>query len=219
MSDPLLRLLDQRPKNARNWRNEIVIGSTFFDTLRSNEDLNWEIAGRHLLDYLEVFKRDIHPPFNRNRDIQLLQWQHAAKLFLCARYVSEQRNRLEDLIKTTDGKFALTKEIRERSVELLEHTAGRFNFEEREMLLLTFLFLFGLKTPPVRIPFATAPGPLSKGIGRIHWLELTRCESFGWMGRDPRCFPGAHGYFEEITGNFEHAVDLAFRYNQQVWSA
>lgn len=213
MKEQLLDLLDQRPKNRTNWQCTIASGKALFDVLRKGPDTDWDLAERHLGSFITEFINDQQFDEECDRSTEIAQWIHASKLFLSARFVFENREVVDDHLKSFEGRLAILGDLRRSTDEYSKSYCHPISFSENEIILFCSLFAHELICDSLTIPFATVSSSSATEGGSVNLLELTKVRSFGYVGRDPRYFPCAGRYIDEIHDDFQNAIRLAYKFN------
>lgn len=222
----LLELLNQDPKNLDNWARVIGEEVYFESLLREGEDSDWDSAETHLQQWFDKFESFHEQRRFAEEDaansalhrIAINQWQHAAKLFVCARFAVDHVEAVKQIVgdnfNAFTSEFVADQGKRLSQLKNLDFTDGSHAF---------LCGLFDEKSNSEgtvfsqvrRIPFATASE--SEDEGRIHILEIARVRSHQMAIRNPRVFPHVDVYAESIADDFKKAIDLALVVNTHCW--
>lgn len=216
-------------KEIANWNNVITDSENFFNYLCADNNIDWTKCGELLqiwrFDVIETeieyekkqakLKEKIKLTTKHNKLIK--QWEHAVKLFICAKYIAENKSQLPKDFETSDDKFTLLTNFRQQTTNDFKRFS--VEIEENEIKLLCSIFHSKSLPSDIReIPIVTAPeDPNIKGM--IHILELRKVKSYGVAIQNPCVFPQSNLYANEIDRDFRDAIQTALKVTILSWNS
>lgn len=147
----------------------------------------------------------------KNYDIFLQQWQHAAKLYVCARFVEENRESFLSIREKNKDTF-LSDKVEELASALFTEKTGISRVEA--ILICSIFYEKPLSSEVRQIPFSTASDGKS---GQIYVLELRRIKSYKLAIQNPCVFPHVNNYSNKYGKEFSEAINLALQLNVSLW--
>ena len=214
----LVDLLNQIPKTDKTWEQTIAKRDLFFQALVKSSEHDFEEATKseHLINWYKTFRLKRTWWAEEKSDNLSSQWKHAVKIFICARFVTQNNSKFPAALESDEGKDWLFRNLQDRFEEFSK-IASPIEMHGDEVLMLCALFSDKTSaTSRIEIPFATAP-PTASEAGRIHILELRKVQSFGLVQQNPCVFPGADAYAKHIDSDFRMAIKTAFLLNEKPW--
>jgi hypothetical protein len=204
-------LLCTEAKELAHWRDKVVKGEDLFLELLTDGDL--ENAQLHLDLWLKFFDREIAPERSRITQAEyselLEQWNHAARMLLCARFVHEHRDEFPQMMD--QDRKAVVQKVGELATNVFRR---KIEITPPNILVLCSLFLEGTSTVEVRsVPFATVN---IHNVGQIYTLELQRVRSYQTAMRNPSVFPNV-SCVRKIVPDFGQAIQNALDINASLW--